>query len=337
MKKFIGFIIILLLVMSSCSYEKPDNILMEGLPKSDFTIEYACFLNQDTSIIIGRHKKYMNQESARYVNSLEIYISESQGANWNLQTKLPFDTLIHIGNVIKSDSDLFTSLFLQSGDAYLLHIKLYPTYTAKIVATGKNRITPIAFHDNLLYSIAEYNRGYNLIIMDSTYRIINRVPSPSLSQGFLWNEKLTAIKRHINGRNLFVLNDDSRWDSYMCPLNTSFIAELKDGICVAGNNESKDMEICFYSHSLLSPHLLYSNNDYTFLREMITDKDKSIILVLGKKSGAFVKYCLAVSNNSGKDWQQLEIPNSELYGACTLYKGSIYLFMINNDLIRYKL
>ena len=36
-----------MLVMSSCSREKPDSVFMNGLPESGFTIDYTCFLNQD--------------------------------------------------------------------------------------------------------------------------------------------------------------------------------------------------------------------------------------------------------------------------------------------------
>lgn len=52
--------------------------------------------------------------------------------------------------------------------------------------------------------------------------------------------------------------------------------------------------------------------------------------------GKFMKYKLFVSNNSGKDWKTFDIPNSELYAACSIYKDKIYLFLANNDLIRYR-
>jgi hypothetical protein len=35
--------------MLSCSREKPDNVFMNGLPELGFTIDYACFLNQDSA------------------------------------------------------------------------------------------------------------------------------------------------------------------------------------------------------------------------------------------------------------------------------------------------
>lgn len=334
--RFVSFIIIAALILSNCSCNRPDSISMKGLPKSDFTIEHACFLNQDTSIMIGRHKEYMNPESTKDIYFFEIYMSNNQGANWNLKTRIPFDTLMHLGEVIKSDSGLFSSVFLQNGDTYILHIKLYPTYSTKLVSTGKNRITPITFHGNLLFSITESNRGYDLITMDSIYRILNRVPVTSVSQGVLWKGKLAAIKRYINDQNLFIM-DDKRLESYSCPLNTLFIKEIKNGICVAGNNESNDVEVYIYSDSFIEPHLLYSAKKYTFIREMITDNDKSIILILGKKAGAFMRYQLLVSKNSGIDWQQLDIPNSELYGACALYKENVYIYLINSKLIRYEL
>lgn len=97
------------------------------------------------------------------------------------------------------------------------------------------------------------------------------------------------------------------------------------------------MEVYFYNQSIHNPLLIYSSNDYTFVKELITDKEDTIILVLGYTSGIFMKYKLVISNNSGKDWETFDIPNSELYAACSIYGNSIYLFLTNNCLIQYRI
>ena len=50
-----------------------------------------------------------------------------------------------------------------------------------------------------------------------------------------------------------------------------------------------------------------------------------------------MSYKLIVSNNSGKDWKTIDIPNSELYAACSIYGNSIYLLLSNNRLIQYRI
>lgn len=334
--RFTNFIIIIL-VLSGCSHVKPDSTFMDGIPQLGFTISYACFLNQNNGIIIGRHQEYNDSISTQYRNSIEIYMSSNKGAQWLLKSKLYFDDLTHIGNTIKSDSYLLTPLFSQSGDAYLLRITYAPEYSAKLTSTGQTRFYPIAFKNNLLYSVADFKDEHNLITMDSSYYVINSVPSPSLSQSLLGKDEMIAIKRYVRNNNVFVLDKNGQWGISTCPVSPEFIAELEDGICISGITESNGVEVYFYNQSIHNPLLIYSSNDYTFVKELITDKEDTIILVLGYTSGIFMKYKLVISNNSGKDWETFDIPNSELYAACSIYGNSIYLFLTNNCLIQYRI
>lgn len=330
-------LIILMLVMSSCSREKPDSVFMNGLPELGFTIDYACFLNQDSAIIIGRHKEYNDSFPTQYSNSVEIYVSNNKGRRWSLKSKIPFNDLIHSNNTIKSDAGLFTSLFLQNGDAYLLNTKYNPKYSAKLVYTGKTRYLPIAVKDGLLYSTTSEGNEFTLIAMDSVFHVLNRLPSPHLSQGVFLKNELFAIRRHAINNNIFVHDKQGHWNSYTCPINPSFIAELKDEICIAGNNQSNDMELYSFAQSEHNPQLLYSSNNYTFVKDLVTDRLNTIVLVLGYETGIFMSYKLIVSNNSGKDWKTFDIPNSVSYTACSIYGNVIYLFLTNNSLIQYRI
>ena len=334
--RFINYIIIIL-VLSGCSHEKPDSTFMDGSPHLGFIISYACFLNQDDGIIIGRHQEYNDSIPTQYRNSVEIYMSSNKGTKWLLKSKLHFDDLIHIGNTIKSDSSLLTPLFSQNGDAYLLQITYAPGYSAKLTSTGQTRCYPIAFKNNLLYSVADFKDEHNLITMDSSYHVINCVPSPSLSQCLFLKDEMIAIKRYVKNNNVFVLDKNGQWDISTCPVSPEFIAELEDGICISGITESNGVEVYFYNQSIHNPLLIYSSNDYTFVKELITDKEDTIILVLGYTSGIFMKYKLVVSNNSGKNWKIFDIPNSELYATYSIYGNSIYLFLTNNRLIQYRI
>lgn len=281
--RFINYIIIIL-VLSGCSHEKPDSTFMDGIPHLGFIISYACFLNQDDGIIIGRHQEYNDSIPTQYRNSVEIYMSSNKGTKWLLKSKLHFDDLIHIGNTIKSDSSLLTPLFSQNGDAYLLQITYAPGYSAKLTSTGQTRCYPIAFKNNLLYSVADFKDEHNLITMDSSYHVINCVPSPSLSQCLFLKDEMIAIKRYVKNNNVFVLDKNGQWDISTCPVSPEFIAELEDGICISGITESNGVEVYFYNQSIHNPLLIYSSNDYTFVKELITDKEDTIILVLGYAS-----------------------------------------------------
>lgn len=308
---------------------------MDGIPQSGFTIDYTCFVNHDNVIIIGRHKEYNDSIPTQCNNFVEVYISHNNGVKWLLLSKFPFEDLIHCGNTIKSDTGFLTSLFSQNGDAYLLNINYNPEYSAKLTSTGKMKYSPIAFNDNLLYSYADFNGEHNLITMDSTYHVINCVPSPPLSQCLFGKEEMIAIKRYVRNNNMFALDKNGQWDIFTCPVPPSFIVELEDGICISGVTESNGVEVYLYTQSIHNPLLIYSSNNYTFVKELITDKEGTIIMVLGYKSGMFMRYKLVVSNNSGKDWKTFDIPNSELYSACSIYRNHVYIFLTNNELIRY--
>ena len=229
---------------------KPDSTFMDGIPQLGFTISYACFLNQNNGIIIGRHQEYNDSISTQYRNSIEIYMSSNKGAQWLLKSKFYFDDLTHIGNTIKSDSYLLTPLFSQSGGAYLLRITYAPEYSAKLTSTGQTRFYPIAFKNNLLYSVADFKDEHNLITMDSSYYVINSVPSPSLSQSLLGKDEMIAIKRYVRNNNVFVLDKNGQWGIYTCPVSPEFIAELEDGICISGITESNGVEVYFYNQSI---------------------------------------------------------------------------------------
>ena len=329
-----------MLVMSSCSREKPDSVFMNGLPESGFTIDYTCFLNQDSAIIIGRHKEYNDSFPTQYSNSVEIYVSNNKGSRWSLKSKFPFNDLIHSGNTIKSDVGLFTSLFSQNRDAYLLNTKYNPKYSAKLVYTGKMMCSDVCSSDlknNLLYSTIRQRNRAILIVMNSTFQVTDSLSCPHLSQGVFLKDELFAIRRHTINNNMFVHDKQGHWNSYTCPVNPSFIAEIKDGICISGNNQSNDMELYSYDQSAHNLQLLYSSNEYTFVKDLVTDRLNTIVLILGYKTGIFMHYMLIVSNNSGKDWKTFDIPNSALYAACSIYGNSIYLFLTNNRLIQYSI
>lgn len=325
----------LIMSMSSCSSEKPDIVFMDGLPQLGFTIDYACFLNHDNVIIIGRHKEYNDSIPSQHNNSVEVYISQNKGGKWVLQSKFPLEDLIHYGNTIKNDTGFLTSLFSQNGDAYLLNINYNPEYSAKLISTGKMRCSPIAFNNNLVYSYADFDGRYNVITMDSAYRVINCTPAPHMSQCLLGKDEMIAIKRYVRNNNMYALDKNGQWDISTCPISAEFIAELENGICISGITESNGVEVYLYTKSIHNPLLIYSSNNYTFVKELITDKEDTIILVLGYKSGMFMRYKLVVSNNSGKDWKTFDIPNSELYSACSIYRNHVYIFLTNNELIRY--
>lgn len=330
-------LIIFMVVMSSCSRENPDSVFMNGLPELGFTIDYACFLNQDNAIIIGRHKEYNDSFPTQYSNSVEIYVSNNKGSRWSLKSKFPFNDLIHSSNTIKSDAGLFTSLFSQNRDAYLLNTKYNPKYSAKLVYTGKMMCSPIAVKNNLLYSTTRQGSGAILIVMNSNFQVIDSLSCPHLSQGVFLKDELFAIRRYVINNNMFVLDKNGQWISHTCPINPSFIAGLKDGICIAGHNQSNDMELYSYAQSAHNPQILYSTNDYTFVKDLVTDRLNTIVLVLGYETGIFMNYKLIVSNNSGKDWKTFDIPNSSLYAACSICGNSIYLFLTNNRLIQYRI
>lgn len=324
-----------MLVLLGCSHDKLDSTFMDGLPQLGFTIDYACFLNQDNVIIIGRHKEYSDSIPSQYNNSVEVYISQNKGFKCVLQSKFHFEDLIYYGNTIKSDTGFLTSLFSQNQDAYLLNINYNPEYSAKLISTGKMRCSPIAFNNNLVYSYTDFNGENNLITMDSTYHVINCIPSPPLSQCLFWKDEMIAIKRYVRNNNMFALDKNGQWDISTCPVPPSFIVELEDGICISGVSESNGVEVYLYTQSIHNPLLIYSSNNYTFVKEFITDKEGTIIMVLGDKSEIFMKYKLFVSNNSGKDWKTFNIPNSELFSACSIYRNHVYIFLTNNELIRY--
>lgn len=332
--RFINFII--MLVLLGCSHEKHDSTFMDGIPQLGFTIDYACFLNHDKVIIIGRHKEYNDSIPTQYNNSIEVYISQNKGGKWLLKSKFPFEDLIHYGNTIKNDTGFLTSLVSQNGDAYLLNINYNPEYSAKLTSTGKMRCSPIAFNNNLVYSYADLDGEYNVITMDSAYHVINCVPSPPLSQCLLVKDEMIAIKRYLRNNNMFTLDKNGQWNISTCPVAPEFITELEDGICISGITESNGVEVYLYSQLAHNSSLIYSSSDYSFVKSLITDQEGTIIMVLGYKSGMFMRYKLIVSNNSGKDWKTFDIPNSEFYAACSIYKDKIYLFLANNDLIRYR-
>lgn len=310
---------------------------MNGLPESGFTIDYACFLNQDSGIIIGRHKEYIDSIPTRYSNSIEIYLTQNKGAKCLLKSEIPFDDIIHIGNKIKNDSCLFVSLFSQNEDAYILQITHNPEYSAKLVSTGKTRYSPIEFKYNLLYSSA-YSKGeHSLITMDSTFHVLNCILSPPLSHGLFEEDYLIAIRRYVRNKNLFVLDKSGQWNIYTCPSEPSFIAKLKNGICIAGYNKSNGIELYSYTQPSYNPQLIYSSDYYTFVKDLITDKSNTIILVLGYQAGIFMAYKLVVSNNLGQDWKTFDIPNSMLYSACTLHGDNVYIFLTNAQLIQYNI
>lgn len=323
--------------MLSCSREKPDNVFMNGLPELGFTIDYACFLNQDSAIIIGRHKEYNDSVPTQYSNSLEIYVSNNKGSRWSLKSKIPFKDLIHSSYTIKSDAGLFTSLFSQTGDAYLLNTKYNPEYSAKLVYTGEMRYLPIVVKKNLLYLTTSKENEFTLLTMDYTFHVLTHLPSPHLSQTVFGEDELYAIRRYAINNNMFVYDKNGQWHSHTCPVNPSFIAELKDGICIAGSIQSDGVELYSFTQSTQNPKLLYSTNYYTFVKDLITDRLNTVARVLGYKTGLFIKYKLIVSNNSGKDWKTFDIPNSVLYAACSIYGNSIYLFLTNNRLIQYRI
>lgn len=330
-------LIIFMLVMSSCSREKPDSVFMNGLPELGFTIDYACFLNQDSAIIIGRHKEYNDSFPTQYSNSVEIYVSNNKGSGWSMKSKIPFNVLIHSGNTIKSDAGLFTSIFSQNGDAYLLNTTYNPKYSAKLAYIGKKICAHIAAKNKLLYSTIRQGNEAALIAMDSNFQVIDSLSCPHLSQGVFLKDELFAIRKNAMNNNMLILDKQGHWNSYTCPINPSFIAELKDGICIAGNNQSNDVELYSYAQSAYNPQLLYSSNDYTFVKGLITDRLNTIVLVLGYRTGIFMKYKLIVSNNSGKVWKTFDIPNSELYAACSICGNTIYLFLTNNRLMQYSI
>lgn len=178
---------------------------------------------------------------------------------------------------------------------------------------------------------------FTLLTMDSTFRVLNHLTSPHLSQAVFWEEELYAIRRYAINNNMFVYDKNGQWHSHTCPVNPSFIAELKDGICIAGSIQSDGVELYSFTQSAQNPKLLYSTNDYTFVKDLVTDKLNTVVLVLGYKTGIFMSYKLIVSNNSGKDWKTIDIPNSELYAACSIYGNSIYLLLSNNRLIQYRI
>lgn len=72
---------ILMMGMSSCSSEKIDNIFMDGLPQLEFTIDYACFLNHDNIILIGRHKEYNDSISLNMTILWKYIYHRIKGAN----------------------------------------------------------------------------------------------------------------------------------------------------------------------------------------------------------------------------------------------------------------
>ncbi len=329
--------ITIMMVLIGCSHEKSDSIFMDGIPQSGFTIDYACFLNQDSAIIIGRHKEYIDSVTNQYCNSVEVYVSNDRGVKWSLKSKFTFNELMHSGNTIKTNTEIFTSIFSQTGDAYLLNTKYYPGYSAKLISTGEARYLPIAVKNNLLYSTTNTENGFALLTLDSTFHILTHLPSPHLSQTVFWKDELYAIRRHAINNNMFVYDKNGQWHSHTCPVNPSFIAGLKDDICIAGSIQSDAVELYSFTHFAQNPKLLYSTNDYTFVKDLVTDRLNTMALVLGYKTGLFMKYKLIVSNNSGKDWKTLDIPNSELYAACSIYGNSIYLFLSNNRLIQYRI
>ena len=69
--------ITIMMILIVCSHEKSDSVFMDGIPQSGFTIDNACFLNQDSAIIIGRHKEYNDSFPTQYSNSVEIYVSNN--------------------------------------------------------------------------------------------------------------------------------------------------------------------------------------------------------------------------------------------------------------------
>ena len=327
--------ITIIMVLIGCSHEKSDSVFMDGIPQSGFTIDYACFLNQDSAIIIGRHKEYIDSVPTQYCNSVEVYVSNDRGIKWSLNSKFTFNELMHSGNTIKTNTEILTSLFSQTGDAYLLNTKYNPGYSAKLVSTGEMRYLPIAVNNNLLYLTISKENEFTLLTMDSTFRVLNHLTSPHLSQAVFWEDELYAIRRYAINNNMFVYDKNGQWHSHTCPVNPSFIAELKDGICIAGSIQSDGVELYSFTQSAQNLKLLYSTNDYTFVKDLVTDKLNTVVLVLGYKTGIFMSYKLIVSNNSGKDWKTIDIPNSELYASCSIYGNSIYLFLSNNRLIQY--